>query len=606
MLDDEHGVAEVAQPLERRDEAGVVDRVQADRWLVADVEHAHQAGADLRREPDALALAAAERAGHARERQVFEADVDQEGEAGVDLLEDLAGYRQRALREDLGVAVLGPSRLGGRERHHGLLGGGWVGALHRGDPLRDFSDREVRDLDDVAVGDGHGQGLGLQTLAAARLALEARHVALDLAAHVVRRGLLVPALEVGDDALEGMLPREGAAAAAPVLDLDLDVRPGPVEQELTLLLGKLAPRHVGREAERVGDAAQQPVVPAAGGTGARPRLDRTLGQRQVRVRHDQRRVDHQPAPDSGADGAGTVRAVEAERARLDLREADAARRAGELLGVDVLVAALHVDRQHAPLAEAQRGLDGVDDPAALRVAVEHEAVDDHLDGVPLELGELDALAQVADLSVDAHADEAGLGGFFEDLLVLALLVHDAGRQQHQPGALLRQHRLGDLLHGLALDGPAAVVAVRLAHAGEEQAEVVVDLGDGPDGRARVVRDALLVDGDRGREALDVVDVRLVHAAEELAGVGGQRLDVAALALGVDGVEGERRLAGARRAGDNHQLAAGDGDVDVLEVVLARASDDDVFERHVVLWSRLGCADCVRRTDGTTGAAVVPF
>jgi hypothetical protein len=58
--------------------------------------------------------------------------------------------------------------------------------------------------------------------------------------------------------------------------------------------------------------------------------------------------------------------------------------------------------------------------------------------------------------------------------------------------------------------------------------------------------ALLVDGDRGREALDEVDVGLVHLPQELAGVGGERLDVAALPLGVDGVEGERRSCPIRR------------------------------------------------------------
>ena len=36
-------------------------------------------------------------------------------------------------------------------------------------------------------------------------------------------------------------------------------------------------------------------------------------------------------------------------------------------------------------------------------------------------------------------------------------------------------------------------------------------------------------------------------AEELAGVGGQRLDVAPLALGVDRVEGQGRLARAGQA-----------------------------------------------------------
>jgi len=44
--------------------------------------------------------------------------------------------------------------------------------------------------------------------------------------------------------------------------------------------------------------------------------------------------------------------------------------------------------------------------------------------------------------------------------------------------------------------------------------------------------------DRRREALDDVDVGLLHLAQELAGVRGERLHVAALALGVDGVEGE--------------------------------------------------------------------
>ncbi len=37
----------------------------------------------------------------------------------------------------------------------------------------------------------------------------------------------------------------------------------------------------------------------------------------------------------------------------------------------------------------------------------------------------------------------------------------------------------------------------------------------------------------------MVDVRLLQHVEELAGIGRQRLDIAPLALGIDGVEGER-------------------------------------------------------------------
>ena len=119
-----------------------------------------------------------------------------------------------------------------------------------------------------------------------------------------------------------------------------------------------------------------------------------------------------------------------------------------------------------------------------------------------------------------------------------------------------EHPVDDLLRGLAGDQPAAVRAVRHADAGVQQPQVVVDLGDRADGRARVARRRLLVDRDRGRQALDEVDVGLVHLAEELAGVRRQRLDVAALALGVDRVERERRLARPGQAGEDDQPVAG--------------------------------------------------
>ena len=81
VLDDEHAVAEVAQPRQRLEQARVVALVQADRRLVEDVEHADQRAADLRGQPDALRLAARQRRRRAVERQVVDADVDEEGQA---------------------------------------------------------------------------------------------------------------------------------------------------------------------------------------------------------------------------------------------------------------------------------------------------------------------------------------------------------------------------------------------------------------------------------------------------------------------------------------------------------------------------------------------
>ncbi len=43
----------------------------------------------------------------------------------------------------------------------------------------------------------------------------------------------------------------------------------------------------------------------------------------------------------------------------------------------------------------------------------------------------------------------------------------------------------------------------------------------------------------------MLDVRLLHHLEELARVGRQALDVAALALGIDGVEGEATICPSR-------------------------------------------------------------
>ena len=86
----------------------------------------------------------------------------------------------------------------------------------------------------------------------------------------------------------------------------------------------------------------------------------------------------------------------------------------------------------------------------------------------------------------------------------------------------------------------------------------------------------------GRQALDDIDVGLVHQLQELPRVGRQALDIAPLAFGIQGVEGQARLARARQPGDHHQRIARDVEVDVLQVVRARAADAELgaVGRHV--------------------------
>ena len=87
VLDDDQGVAEVLEPDQRLDQPVVVALVQADRRLVEDVEDADQPGADLGGQPDPLRLAAGQRPGRPVEGEVVEADVEQEVQPLLDLLE---------------------------------------------------------------------------------------------------------------------------------------------------------------------------------------------------------------------------------------------------------------------------------------------------------------------------------------------------------------------------------------------------------------------------------------------------------------------------------------------------------------------------------------
>ncbi len=206
---------------------------------------------------------------------------------------------------------------------------------------------------------------------------------------------------------------------------------------------------------------------------------------------------------------------------------------------------------------------------------QHQAVDHQLDVVLELLVELGRRVDLVQLAVDLDPLEARAQQLGHFLPVLALAAAHDRAQQVEPRPLRHGHHAVDHLRdGLALDRQAGGRRVGDADAGEQEAQIVVDLGDGADRRARVLRGRLLLDRDRGRQAGDEIDVRLLHQLEELARVGRQALDVATLAVGVDGIEGERALAGAGQPGDHHQPVARQIEVDRAEIMLARAADAD--------------------------------
>ena len=201
VLDHDHRVAEIAQALERCQQPLIVALMQADRGLVQHVQHARQARADLRGEPDALAFAARQRAGGARQRQIFQPDIVEECEPRADFL-------QHARRDFL---LLGVELL--VERREPVVGG---------------ADRKLADLADMQARDLHAQRFGLQPVAVAHFARAFGLVALQLLADPGRIGLLVAPLHVGDDAFERLLD---VVAAQPVVVGELDLLLARAEQD---------------------------------------------------------------------------------------------------------------------------------------------------------------------------------------------------------------------------------------------------------------------------------------------------------------------------------------------------------------------------------------
>ena len=168
---------------QRPDQLRVVALVQADRRLVEDVEHADQRRADLRRQADPLRLAARQRRRRAVHRQVADADVLQE-------------RSRSSISRRISRAIVALGLATARARRATRARAAPTARRTRGSPSPPTE---------------HRPRLGPQPRAVALRARPQRHVLLDLLARPLGVGLLVAALEVGDDPLEARRVRALAA-----------------------------------------------------------------------------------------------------------------------------------------------------------------------------------------------------------------------------------------------------------------------------------------------------------------------------------------------------------------------------------------------------------
>jgi len=204
----------------------------------------------------------------------------------------------------------------------------------------------------------------------------------------------------------------------------------------------------------------------------------------------------------------------------------------------LFIRALYLDQSFGQL---ERGLDGIVEATAI-LGSHHEPVHDDRDVVVHPPIQLRGIRDFDEIAVYDRADETLFARRVEQLPELSFAAAHERRENFDLGSFgPGEDGVGYLSGALAFYRASAVRAVGRPRPGVEQSEVVVDLRDGPDRRPRIVPGGLLLDGNGGRQPLDGVDVRLLHEAEELTRVCGQRFHVPTLAFRIYSIERERGL-----------------------------------------------------------------
>ena len=535
VLDDDEGVPVVAQAPHDAQKLPEVALVQPHAGFVHDEQRVDQRGAEAGGQVDALDFAARERACRPVQREVAEPDFGEIREARAYLVE---------------------------EKLRGVVA---VGDGHAGEEIAEPADRAGGD-----PGEGEGfAGCAVETVverfrlvasAVARRAFVVAAVAAEQHADVHFVGLGFEPVEIPLHAIPTVVVPDlvqGFAGLAVAIDDPIAVGPGQfLERAMQVDLPAAS------VADQVGLAFLRHT--------ALERAHHALGESARAVRNDAVPIEPDHASEAPAFGAGAERMVETEQPRCGRPYVDIAPRAVPARGERTGFTGGGIDQHDASFSEAECGFDRLGHACFVRGI--HSVLDDMDDGRELG-GRLFVGAE--GFPVEPDAEVTLLLEEFEKLRGCALFdVTRADGEGDEQGA--PRVPCGRFLHDasgrLRPDRAVAIRARCSGEPGQQEFQVVIDLGDRPDGRACGFDIVRLLDGDGRGDALDGVDARFVHAVEELPRVGRECLDVAPLALRVDRVERERRFAGTAGTGDDVQASARQVEVDPLQVVLTRAAD----------------------------------
>ena len=506
VLHHDDRVAYVAQLLERVNQSVVVALMQSDAGLIEDVEHVDQLRANLCGQADTLTLPSREAHRGAVERKVVEPHIEQELEAGADLLQNLGGNLLLLLIQ-LRLHLLHPV-VEFADIHGGQLG----------DVLIQQAVRERFAVEPLPATLGAGRGTGklfgpLLCRGRGLLLLEQR----DVLGHSVKGGEVV-------------------ARGANQLALDLDALFAAVEHIVNRLIGQLADRGLERSIILLQQGTDLPenhaVLPLT------ERHDSPILYGEAAVGDDLIQCHGAHLAQPFAPGTGPLRRVEGEvvGGRLTVRETR--HWAHQSAAVVAHLSRLQVEHHQQSVA-LSHGRSHTALQSAVVLVLHFELVDDHLHIVGAVAVELHSGQCFAHLAIDAHIEIALLAHLLKELLIMPFTPpHQRCQQVNLATRIVVEDEVEDLLFAVLHHLLAREIGVGLAGTCIEQAEEVIDFGSGPHGRAGILVGSLLLNGDNGAKPLNLIHIGSLQVAQEVARVGREGLNIASLSLGIEGIEGQ--------------------------------------------------------------------
>ena len=211
--------------------------------------------------------------------------------------------------------------------------------------------------------------------------------------------------------------------------------------------------------------------------------------------------------------------------------------------------------------------------AAFVSTIELQAIDDDFNGAPGRYGIAWCdFVDVAHFAADVEPSISGAEQRFANFEKrFGTGNGDAIRNDGRLPLMIRDRLFCCLCRIDTHGGDLAVRTNRNGFAGKQCRKVRFEVGHGGDGRAGTFDGGATVDGNAGRDGIQLIDGWSFEALEELSRVGAEAFDETPLALGIEGIEGERRLARAGDTDDADELPGGEVEVDALEIVGARAA-----------------------------------